>query len=260
MRWRSTSSTQICSSCLSPTFTCMFPKYTAGHWRDGSLLGRGQSPGETDGQGRRSAGFVFLYRCFTTWQRGSCQTLLLVTGWWSFAKMRTAVLLFAVGLCVLNVTAALKICAFNVQSFGESKANNKKVMGILLKVLFCLWTQQVEQRPHDTTRILFLVSPPRFSLGATCVWFRRSVTLKGKQYELWWRIWTGEGSHGFQFWRIWQISSGIKQHLNFYPLSADMTNPTRTPTWRVKGSEGKPTRSNTSTFTGGLNQMWALCC
>lgn len=52
--------------------------------------------------------------------------------------MRTAVLLFVVGLCVLNVTAALKICAFNVQSFGESKANNKKVMGILLKVLFHL--------------------------------------------------------------------------------------------------------------------------
>ncbi|TDH10615.1 hypothetical protein EPR50_G00077580 [Perca flavescens] len=47
--------------------------------------------------------------------------------------MRTAVLLFVVGLCVLNVTSSLKICAFNVQSFGESKANNKKVMGILLK-------------------------------------------------------------------------------------------------------------------------------
>uniref|UniRef100_A0AAQ6ITE2 Endonuclease/exonuclease/phosphatase domain-containing protein n=1 Tax=Anabas testudineus TaxID=64144 RepID=A0AAQ6ITE2_ANATE len=49
--------------------------------------------------------------------------------------MRTAVLLFAAGLCVLNITSSLKICAFNVQSFGESKANNKKVMGILLKVL-----------------------------------------------------------------------------------------------------------------------------
>ncbi|XP_054465254.1 deoxyribonuclease I-like 1-like isoform X1 [Anoplopoma fimbria] len=49
--------------------------------------------------------------------------------------MRTAVLLFVVGLCVLNVASSLKICAFNVQSFGESKANNKKVMGILLKIL-----------------------------------------------------------------------------------------------------------------------------
>ncbi|XP_068180877.1 deoxyribonuclease I-like 1-like [Antennarius striatus] len=48
--------------------------------------------------------------------------------------MRTAVLL-VVGLCVLNVTSSLKICAFNVQSFGESKANNKRVMGILLKIL-----------------------------------------------------------------------------------------------------------------------------
>lgn len=51
-------------------------------------------------------------------------------------KMRTAVLLFAVGLSALNIASALKICAFNVQSFGESKANNKKVMGILLKVLY----------------------------------------------------------------------------------------------------------------------------
>ncbi|XP_029290787.1 deoxyribonuclease I-like 1-like [Cottoperca gobio] len=49
--------------------------------------------------------------------------------------MRTAGLLLVVGLCVLNVTSSLKICAFNVQSFGESKANNKKVMGILLKIL-----------------------------------------------------------------------------------------------------------------------------
>ncbi|XP_042347405.1 deoxyribonuclease I-like 1-like [Plectropomus leopardus] len=49
--------------------------------------------------------------------------------------MRAAVLLFVAGLCVLNVTSSLKICAFNVQSFGESKANNKKVMGILLQIL-----------------------------------------------------------------------------------------------------------------------------
>ncbi|KAF3860335.1 hypothetical protein F7725_000590 [Dissostichus mawsoni] len=49
--------------------------------------------------------------------------------------MRTAVLLLVVGLCVLDATSALKICAFNVQSFGESKANNRKVMGILLKIL-----------------------------------------------------------------------------------------------------------------------------
>uniref|UniRef100_A0A667WL01 Deoxyribonuclease n=1 Tax=Myripristis murdjan TaxID=586833 RepID=A0A667WL01_9TELE len=50
--------------------------------------------------------------------------------------MRPPVLLLCfVGLCVLNIALALKICAFNVQSFGEAKANNKKVMGILLKVL-----------------------------------------------------------------------------------------------------------------------------
>ncbi|KAM4736784.1 deoxyribonuclease I-like 1-like [Anableps anableps] len=49
--------------------------------------------------------------------------------------MRAAGLLFVVGLCVFSVTASLKICAFNVQSFGESKANNKRVMGVLLKIL-----------------------------------------------------------------------------------------------------------------------------
>uniref|UniRef100_A0A665UMK0 Deoxyribonuclease n=1 Tax=Echeneis naucrates TaxID=173247 RepID=A0A665UMK0_ECHNA len=54
--------------------------------------------------------------------------------------MRTALLLFVSGLCALNVTSSLKICAFNIQSFGEAKANNKKVMGILLKVIYCMCT------------------------------------------------------------------------------------------------------------------------
>nr|XP_061803206.1 deoxyribonuclease I-like 1-like [Nerophis lumbriciformis] len=49
--------------------------------------------------------------------------------------MRTGGLLCAVGLCLLNAALSVKICAFNVQSFGEAKANNKKVMGILLKIL-----------------------------------------------------------------------------------------------------------------------------
>uniref|UniRef100_A0A665UKV4 Deoxyribonuclease n=1 Tax=Echeneis naucrates TaxID=173247 RepID=A0A665UKV4_ECHNA len=52
--------------------------------------------------------------------------------------MRTALLLFVSGLCALNVTSSLKICAFNIQSFGEAKANNKKVMGILLKVIYSM--------------------------------------------------------------------------------------------------------------------------
>ncbi|XP_035761466.1 deoxyribonuclease I-like 1-like [Neolamprologus brichardi] len=51
------------------------------------------------------------------------------------STMRTAGVLFVVGLCLLDVTSSFKICAFNIQSFGESKANNKKVMGILLKIL-----------------------------------------------------------------------------------------------------------------------------
>lgn len=44
-------------------------------------------------------------------------------------------LLLVAGLCVLNAALCLKICAFNVQSFGEAKAHNKKVMAILLKIL-----------------------------------------------------------------------------------------------------------------------------
>lgn len=50
-------------------------------------------------------------------------------------KMKTAGLLLVAGLCAFSGTSSLKICAFNVQSFGESKANNKRVMGVLLKVL-----------------------------------------------------------------------------------------------------------------------------
>lgn len=54
-----------------------------------------------------------------------------------FAKMRTPVLLLVAGLVAFNAALSLKICAFNVQSFGEAKVNNKKVVGILLKVLDC---------------------------------------------------------------------------------------------------------------------------
>ncbi|KAM9752429.1 deoxyribonuclease I-like 1-like [Menidia menidia] len=49
--------------------------------------------------------------------------------------MRISKLLLVVGMCVLSVTSSLKICAFNVQSFGESKANNRRVMEIILKIL-----------------------------------------------------------------------------------------------------------------------------
>ncbi|KAF7209680.1 deoxyribonuclease I-like 1-like [Nothobranchius furzeri] len=50
------------------------------------------------------------------------------------SRMKTAELLL-VGLCVMSIASSLKICAFNVQSFGETKASNKKVMGVLLKIL-----------------------------------------------------------------------------------------------------------------------------
>ncbi|XP_024915055.1 deoxyribonuclease I-like 1-like isoform X5 [Cynoglossus semilaevis] len=54
-------------------------------------------------------------------------------------KMRTAPLLLLLLLlltcCWSHFTSSLKIAAFNIQSFGEAKANNKRVMDILLKIL-----------------------------------------------------------------------------------------------------------------------------
>lgn len=49
-------------------------------------------------------------------------------------KMKPLLLICIVGICFLTAALSLKICAFNVQSFGEAKANNKRVMGILTKV------------------------------------------------------------------------------------------------------------------------------
>ncbi|XP_061700704.1 deoxyribonuclease I-like 1-like [Syngnathoides biaculeatus] len=49
--------------------------------------------------------------------------------------MRTAAILCALCLCASNAASSAKICAFNVQSFGEAKASNRKVMGVLLKIL-----------------------------------------------------------------------------------------------------------------------------
>lgn len=49
-------------------------------------------------------------------------------------KMKSLLLICIVGICFLTTALSLKICAFNVQSFGEAKANNKRVMGILTKV------------------------------------------------------------------------------------------------------------------------------
>lgn len=61
----------------------MFPKYTAGHWRDGSLQDWGQSLGKTGTEGKwlQSGGVqmaeeVFCNIYFTMRQRGSCQTWL----------------------------------------------------------------------------------------------------------------------------------------------------------------------------------------
>ncbi|XP_010873343.2 deoxyribonuclease I-like 1-like [Esox lucius] len=40
-----------------------------------------------------------------------------------------------VAIALWHIALSLKICAFNVQSFGEAKAHNRKVMGILIKIL-----------------------------------------------------------------------------------------------------------------------------
>ncbi len=48
--------------------------------------------------------------------------------------MRSSLLVCFVGLCLWTSVISLKICAFNIQSYGEAKASNKKVMEILMKV------------------------------------------------------------------------------------------------------------------------------
>ncbi|XP_040260962.1 deoxyribonuclease-1-like isoform X1 [Bufo bufo] len=48
--------------------------------------------------------------------------------------MKTYLLLLLLVLG-LQVSATFKICAFNIKSFGEAKASNKKIMGVLVKIL-----------------------------------------------------------------------------------------------------------------------------
>ena len=76
--------------------------------------------------------------------------------------MRTPVLL-VLALVFVHITSCLKICAFNIQSFGETKANNKKVMGILLKVR---GAQPGEQPPPENRQLTFSssTSPDPLSL------------------------------------------------------------------------------------------------
>nr|XP_055024947.1 deoxyribonuclease I-like 1-like isoform X2 [Misgurnus anguillicaudatus] len=50
--------------------------------------------------------------------------------------MRSHLLLACfVGLCLWTTVISLKICAFNIQSYGEAKASNKRVMEILIKII-----------------------------------------------------------------------------------------------------------------------------
>ncbi|XP_063065273.1 deoxyribonuclease I-like 1-like [Engraulis encrasicolus] len=50
--------------------------------------------------------------------------------------MRSLILTMCLlGLMLWPAALSLKICAFNVQSFGEAKAHNKKVMDVLIKII-----------------------------------------------------------------------------------------------------------------------------
>ncbi|XP_028923735.2 deoxyribonuclease-1-like [Ornithorhynchus anatinus] len=52
------------------------------------------------------------------------------------ASLRGALLLLLFGhLAPLATTSPLRICAFNIQSFGEAKAGRPRVMGVLVKVV-----------------------------------------------------------------------------------------------------------------------------
>lgn len=116
------------------------------------MLDWGQSPGETGTEGKRLwvyMGDEGLVTYFTIYDKEDLAKLSFTYRAITLCEMRTVVLLVVVGLCVWNVTSSLKICAFNVQSFGESKANNKKVMGILLKVLYCMCTTTRATSTHS---------------------------------------------------------------------------------------------------------------
>ncbi|KAG9340337.1 hypothetical protein JZ751_021789 [Albula glossodonta] len=50
--------------------------------------------------------------------------------------MRSPLLLLTLlALCLWAVTLSLKICAFNVRSFGEAKVGNRRVMALLIKII-----------------------------------------------------------------------------------------------------------------------------
>ncbi|XP_050973812.1 deoxyribonuclease I-like 1-like isoform X2 [Labeo rohita] len=49
--------------------------------------------------------------------------------------MKSPLLICFVGLCFWTSVISLKICAFNIQSYGEAKASNKRVMEILVKII-----------------------------------------------------------------------------------------------------------------------------
>ncbi|XP_065103118.1 deoxyribonuclease I-like 1-like [Paramisgurnus dabryanus] len=50
--------------------------------------------------------------------------------------MRSPLLLACfVGLCLWTTVTSLKICTFNIQSYGEAKASNQRVMEILIKII-----------------------------------------------------------------------------------------------------------------------------
>lgn len=66
--------------------------------------------------------------------------------------MKTLIFPICLLMCLWPQTLSFKICAFNIQSFGEAKANNKKVMDILTKIItrcdLCL-VQEVRDSKGD---------------------------------------------------------------------------------------------------------------
>ncbi|XP_037540151.1 deoxyribonuclease I-like 1-like [Nematolebias whitei] len=131
------------------------------------------------------------------------------------SRMRTAELLLVVGLCVLSVTSSLKICAFNVQSFGESKANNERVMGILLKILsrcdLCL-IQEVRDSKGEVIQAL-VKDLNRFD--------------KSNSYSYLESVRLGRKSYKEQYVYIYRNNMlKVKEHYQYPKLEGDRTNET----------------------------------
>ncbi|KAG7283899.1 hypothetical protein CRUP_034086 [Coryphaenoides rupestris] len=124
-------------------------------------------------------------------------------------------LLCFLAVCMVNIAASLKMCAFNIQSFGEAKANNKKVMGLLLKILarcdLCL-IQEVRDSKGGAIRML-VKDLNRFdkSNSYTCIESKR----------------LGRKTYKEQYVYIYRDNVlQLKDHYQYHKLEAEGTNET----------------------------------